>query len=116
MKNEKLYLVHIIEASAKIKEYLPETLEKFEQNSMARDAIIKHLANITESASNLEKMSKATHPNIPWEQIRGMRNILVHDYLGDLSYEEVWKTVHNDLPVLVEVARSILKEKYNIQL
>ena len=116
MKKEKLYLVHIIEASAKIKEYMPDSLEKFGQNSMAQDAIIKQLSNITESASNLEKMSKDSYPDIPWEKIRGMRNILVHDYLGTLSHEEVWKTVRNDLPVLVDVAKKILKEKYNIKI
>ncbi len=60
-------------------------------------------------------MSKVAYPYIPWEKVRGMRNILVHDYLGDLSHEEVWKTVHNDLPILLEVAKNILKEKYNIQ-
>ena len=113
MKNEKLYLVHIIEASAKIAHYLPPTLAEFEQNEMAQDAIIKHLANITESASNLEGISKAEYPDIPWQKIRGMRNILVHDYLGDLSYEEVWKTLHNDLPILVDVAKKILEEKYS---
>lgn len=116
MKSEKLYLVHIVEASAKIASYLPPTLAEFAENEMAQDAIIKHLANITESASNLEKMSKAAYPNIAWEKIRGMRNILVHDYLGDLSYEEVWKTLKNDLPVLVETAKNILKEKYAINI
>ena len=116
MKEEKLYLVHIVEASVKIKNYLPPSLSEFAENEMARDAIIKHLANITESASNLEKLSKASYPNIPWEQIRGMRNILVHDYLGDLSHEEVWKTLQNDLPMLVDAAKNILKEKYAINL
>lgn len=36
-------------------------------------------------------------------------------YLGDLSHEELWKTVHNDLPKLVDVAKRILKEKYSIE-
>ncbi len=115
MKNEKLYLVHIVEASAKIEHYLPKTFAEFVQNEMAQDAIIKHLANITESASHLEEISKAAYADIPWKQIRGMRNILVHDYLGDLSHEELWKTVHNDLPKLVDVAKRILKEKYSIE-
>lgn len=115
MKEEKLYLAHIIEASAKIDNYLPDTLIEFEKNEMAKDAIIKHLANITESASKLEEISKAAYKDIPWNQIRGMRNILVHDYLGDLSPEELWKTVRNDLPELVNAARKILKEKYNIE-
>lgn len=112
MKSEKLYLVHIIEASERIFRYLPKSLEAFSQNEMAQDAVIKNLANITESASNLEEISKANYPDIEWNKIRGMRNILVHDYLGDLSYEELWKTVHNDLPKLVDVAKKILKEKY----
>lgn len=115
MKSEKLYLAHIVEAAVKIANYLPPSLTEFEKNGMALDAIIKHLANITESASNLEEISKAAHPDIPWQMVRGMRNILVHDYLGSLSHEEVWKTVRNDLPKLVDVAKRILKEKYNIE-
>lgn len=112
MKSEKLYLLHIIEASEKIERYLPSTLAEFELNELAQDAIVKLLANITESASNLEEMSKIAYPDIPWQKIRGMRNILVHDYLGNLSYEETWKTIKNDLPILVDVAKKILKEKY----
>ncbi len=115
MKNEKLYLTHIVQASGKIAGYLPHSFAEFEKNEMAQDAIIRHLANITESASHLEEVTKQSYPDVSWQQIRGMRNILVHDYLGDLSPEEVWKTVNNDLPKLVDVAKRILKEKYNIE-
>ncbi|MBV8938812.1 MAG: DUF86 domain-containing protein [Alphaproteobacteria bacterium] len=45
-----------------------------------------------------------------------MRNILVHEYLGDLEQEEVWKTVQDDLAELVQAARKILKEKYGTEL
>jgi uncharacterized protein with HEPN domain len=79
--------------------------EKFYLAQMAQDAIIKNLANITESADNLEKVTKSAYPNIPWKQIKGMRNILVHDYLGDLSHEELWRTIHDDLPMLVNAAK-----------
>ena len=112
MKKEKLYLAHILEASEKLARYLPETLKELADNEMAQDAIIKNLANITESADNLEKITKSEYPYIPWKQIKGMRNILVHDYLGDLSHEEIWRTVREDLPILVEAAKKILKEKY----
>jgi uncharacterized protein with HEPN domain len=114
MKKEKLYLVHILEASEKLARYLPKTVEDLAENQMAQDAIIKNLANITESADNLEKVTKSAYPYIPWKQIKGMRNILVHDYLGDLSHEELWRTIHEDLPILADAAKKILKEKYGV--
>jgi uncharacterized protein with HEPN domain len=114
MKQEKLYLAHILDASERLARYLPATIQELADNEMAQDAIIKNLANITESASNLEKVTQSAYPDIPWKQIKGMRNILVHNYLGDLSHEEIWRTVKEDLPILVKVVKIILKEKYNV--
>lgn len=93
IKSEKLYLVHIIEATKRIDSYLPATLEEYKKNLMAQDAVIKVLANITESATKLEESSKVAYSNVPWHMIRGMRNILIHEYLGDIEHEKIWQTL-----------------------
>ncbi|MEQ1705974.1 MAG: HepT-like ribonuclease domain-containing protein [Rickettsiales bacterium] len=48
--------------------------------------------------------------------MKSFRNVLVHDYLGDLEYEEVWQIINESLPDLVGVARKILKEKYETEI
>ena len=116
MKNEKLYLVRILEADARIRRHIGGDKEKFLQSELAYDAVIKVLSNLTESASKLEKSTKNTYPEIPWNLIAGLRNVLVHDYLGDLDAEEMWKVIHEDLPKLILVVRNILKEKYQLEL
>ena len=116
IKDEKLYLIHIVEASQRIVEYSAAGIDEFLKNKMMQDAIIKVLANITESTSHLTDETRLQYEQIPWAMVKSFRNILVHDYLGDLDLEVVWKVIHESLPVLVDVAKKILKEKYNIQI
>lgn len=116
MKNEKLYLAHIIEAAARIRQYTAPGKKEFLQNTMMQDAVVKVLGNLTESATHIEDATKTAYPQIPWPVIKAFRNVLIHDYLGDLELEEVWKIVHDDLPELVEAIKRILKEKYGTEL
>ena len=52
---------------------------------------------------------QATHPEIPWREMIGMRNVVVHDY-ADVDLSLVWKTVREDLPGLIERLNAILEE------
>ena len=101
MKSEKLYLVHILESYERLKRHIGTDKEAFLDNELVQDAVIKVLSNLTESASKLEDMTKNSYPEIPWKLIAGFRNVLVHDYLGDLELEDVWKIISDDLPALV---------------
>lgn len=114
MKHEKLYLQHISEAYKRIEEYSSLGKGEFFKNQMMQDAIIKVLANLTESAGNLSEQTKIEYADVPWGMVKSFRNMLVHDYLGDLDYEVVWKIISTDLPVLVNATKKILKEKYGI--
>lgn len=115
MKSEKLYLVHILEAYERIKRHIGTDKAEFLSNDLVQDAVIKVLSNLTESASKLEDMTKNSYPEIPWKLIAGFRNVLVHDYLGDLELEDVWKIISDDLPLLIEAVGKILKNKYGIE-
>jgi len=69
--------------------------------------IIHHIQIIGEAARALSESFRARHPQVPWPQIVGMRNILVHDYFG-IDLEEVWTVVARDLPVLQREVEAIL--------
>lgn len=111
MKDERLYLLHIIETIDTIFEFAQEDKQRFLEDRMRRDAIIKNLANLAESSSKLTSASKALYPDIPWPAIAAFRNILVHDYLGTLNQERLWKVIVHDLKPLQMAARHLLEKK-----
>jgi uncharacterized protein with HEPN domain len=50
----------------------------------------------------------AAHPEIPWAEMRGLGNVLVHEYF-DVTHETLWKTAREDLPAIVEPLRRLLQ-------
>lgn len=71
---------------------------------MAEDAIERNLQIIGEAATRLPDEVMAASPEIPWPQIRGFRNILVHKYFG-VDIEVVRDVVNNHLPLLADSLR-----------
>lgn len=67
-----------------------------------RDATLRSLQVMSESITKLSKKYQETHTEIPWREISGFRNILVHDYLG-LDYKIVWGVIENELPKIVSI-------------
>jgi uncharacterized protein with HEPN domain len=64
-----------------------------------RSLVIHHLQIIGEAVRGITADFKAAHPEIPWSDIIGMRNILIHHYFG-IDRDAVWKVVEHDLPLL----------------
>lgn len=102
MDRDKLYLRHIVEAIGKIRKYTEGlTLESFKGDTLVQDGVVRQLEIIGEAARMVSEATKKIHPNVPWYEIAGMRNRLIHEYFGvDLAV--VWKTITEDLRVLVE--------------
>ncbi len=113
MKNEKLYLIHIIEAINTIYEYTQGNKEDFFASPIVRDAVLKHLQNLSESTQHISRESQSLQPHIEWRKIRAFRNVLVHDYLGNTNYELIWNVIANELPLLKEAVQRILEVKDN---
>jgi uncharacterized protein with HEPN domain len=63
--------------------------------------VLRRLEIIGEAASRLSSDAQVLFPSLPFRSMRGMRNIIVHDY-GEVDLELVWKTISNDIPVLIE--------------
>lgn len=88
----------IQEAIERITKYTVQGRELFDQNELVQTWVVHHLEIIGEAARSIPQDFKFLHPEIPWKQISGMRNILVHVYFG-IDKDIVWAVVERDLPV-----------------
>jgi len=101
-KNPRVYLNHILEAVGKIEQALAELDEvsfMSDEKWFYREALLRQLEIIGEAAKNMPIAFKEAHSDIPWSQIAGMRNYLVHEYFA-VNYERVWETAVKDIPQL----------------
>jgi uncharacterized protein with HEPN domain len=73
-------------------------------------AIIKELEIIGEAASKVSSETRERFPEIPWQDIVGMRNRFIHGYF-DIDMDRVWDTVNADLPELLELLEKIVQDK-----
>jgi uncharacterized protein with HEPN domain len=89
--------------------------DRRDQTALAADhvwtlGLVKCLEIVGEAAGRLSEALRARHPDIPWGQITGMRNRLVHAYF-EIDHEQVWKALKEDLPPLIERLEEILAEE-----
>ena len=103
-----LFIEDIVEMIEKIERYTHgKSFKNFAKDEMAIDAVIRNFEIIGEAARHLSENFRKKHPEVPWEKIFGMRNRLVHDYLG-VDLDVVWDTVNNFVPVLKKQIEEIL--------
>jgi uncharacterized protein with HEPN domain len=99
VKDDKLYLLHISECIQKIEKYTAAGKEAFFVDDKTKDAVIRNLQTMAESAKRVSDALKAKHPEIEWRDLAAFRNVAVHDYLG-IDWAIVWDIVSKDLPLL----------------
>ena len=75
-------------------------------NELVQDAIIRNIEVIGEASKKISLDTKQTYYKIPWKEISGMRDKLIHDYLG-VDVEVVWKTIKEDIPTLEKLISEI---------
>lgn len=104
----KLRIQDILESVDAIQGYVRGMdLESFAGNQQVLDAVEYRFAVIGEATANIPDEIVDAHPEIPWRQMRGMRNVMVHAYFG-VNTDTLWGTIQNDLPPLVPLLRSLL--------
>lgn len=99
MKQDSVYLRHILDCIAQILEYTCEGEAVFFGSPMEQDAVIRNLEVIGEAVKNLSPALRARSPAIAWSRIAGMRDVLIHEYFG-VDLQIVWSVVENRLPGL----------------
>ncbi len=95
------YLWDMRKAAREIAEFMQGvSYESFKDDKKLRYAIERQLLVIGEAAAHISNNLKEKHPEIPWVQIIGQRNVLAHDY-GEILVDRVWLTATKSLPVLL---------------
>ena len=109
MKDDRLYLLHIVACIARVELYVVHGQETFMESSLIQDAVIRNLQVLGESARRLSEETKARRPEVDWRGIIGFRNVAVHDYL-EITLARVWEVVEHQLPILKDQIETILQE------
>jgi uncharacterized protein with HEPN domain len=101
-------LKHILDSIVEIESYLIDTdYEAFLNNSMMRFACIKQMEIIGEASDHISEEIKTQFSEIEWSQIKGMRNVFVHEYFG-IDSRLVWEIIRHDLPDLKDKVIAII--------
>lgn len=109
-RNDKLYIRDILDSIEKIGSYVNNLdYKKFSENSITIDAVVRNFEIIGEATKNLSKEIKSSYPEIPWKEMAGMRNKVIHEYFG-VNLKIVWKTIKERLTELKIKIEEILKE------
>lgn len=109
----RLRVEDILEAIARTERYVDEfSFEQFQADQKTVDAVIRNLEVIGEAVRHLVAQRESLPSDIPWEDIAGMRNILIHAYFG-VDLKIVWHTVVHDLPVLRDQLQKVAPSDEN---
>ncbi|MCD4796651.1 MAG: DUF86 domain-containing protein [Candidatus Cloacimonetes bacterium] len=107
-RDYKLFLEDILDSIKKIKKYVTNlSLEDFTNDEKTVDAVIRNFEIIGEASKNIPDEIQKKYNDIPWREMNGMRNILIHDYFG-VDYNVIYKTVKEFLPDLKKKIQEIL--------
>jgi uncharacterized protein with HEPN domain len=106
---DKERLLHILDAAgASVRIVHSVDRETFEESELHQNATVHLVQIVGEAANRLSEEFKSEHPEIPWPEIGGMRNRLVHDYY-DINLDTVWNVVVEDIPPLIEWVEDVLE-------
>lgn len=105
---DNLYLLHIRECLERVTDYTAGGWEKFQNDLMAQDAVLRNLQIMGESTQRLSASLKASWPDIDWQDIAAFRNRLVHDYQS-INLKQVWQIIADDLPAFKQEIEAILQ-------
>lgn len=107
MKDDSVYLRHILDAINKIESYVAVGRDAFFSDSHWQDAVIRQLEIMGEATKRLSQDLRVRHPKVPWKRIAGLRDVLIHGYFG-VDLDMVWQITQTYLPKLKPEVENIL--------
>lgn len=109
-KDPTVFAAHILECIEKVQEYTEDITKKdFKNSTQLQDAIIRRVEIIGEAARNIPQEIQRKYPEIPWDEMKGMRNVLIHEYFG-VDLDLTWEVAQKDLPDLKSQIISLKEE------
>src|SRR5512138_194075 len=114
MRRDDAYLLDILIAARKALKFV-EGIDRnnFEDNELVQNAVMRPLEIIGEASAKISKEFRKTHPDIPWREMVGLRNRLIHEYFR-INFGAVWDTINKDLPALIEIIEPLVPKEDEI--
>ncbi len=109
MNRDQFYLRHILDAASKIEGYVFVGRDEFMKASHWQDAVVRQLEIIGEATKRLSQDLRDRHPQVPWRQIAGLRDVLIHDYIS-VDVQAAWQITQKNLPEMKLVIEAMLQE------
>jgi len=108
MQRDREYIIDILESAKLAIDYIGEkSKEDFFLDNQCQDAVVRRIEVIGEAARRISDETRTAYTELPWSDMIGMRNLMVHEY-DDIDIAIVWETVINDLPLLIDSLEKIL--------
>lgn len=109
MRDDTVYLQHILDSIATIEKYVAVGHQQFMTESHWQDATIRQLEVIGEATKQLSDDLRTQYSEVPWRKIAGLRDVLIHNYLG-VDLNTVWNITQTNIPVLREQIEAIMTD------
>jgi uncharacterized protein with HEPN domain len=108
MPRDDTYLVDILESAKMAWDYVfDKSWDEFYEDVQCQDAVVRRIEIIGEAARRLSQETRDKYPQIPWREMTSMRNLVIHEY-DVVDINQVWDTVQNKIPPLIEELTKIV--------
>ncbi len=108
MRRDDAYLLDILIAARKARAFVAgDSRGEFQRSELLQNAVVRALEIEGEAAARISQETRDAHPEIPWREMIGLRNRLVHEYFR-IEGEQVWATIQTDLPPLVALLEPLV--------
>lgn len=108
MSRDDTYLVDILESAKIALDYVfDKSWDEFYEDTQCQDAVVRRIEIVGEAARRISQETRDRHPQIPWREMTSMRNLVIHEY-DVVDINQVWETVQNKLPPLIEELSKIV--------
>jgi uncharacterized protein with HEPN domain len=108
-RDYRLYINDLLEAIEKIEGYVEGmSFDDFTEDAKTIDAVVRNFEIIGEAAKHIPSTIRKKYPDIPWKEMAGMRDKLIHTYFG-VNLKVVWKTIKNRLPEVKPLLKDLFE-------